>query len=68
MIQVDSKNLDAIGYDESDSILVIRFKSGAAYRYFDVPRYEFDNLMVADSKGKYANQNIYKKYREQKIA
>lgn len=68
MIQVDSSNLAAIGYDENTSTLTIQFKSGAIYEYYDVPQFEFDNLMGAESKGTHANQNIYKRYRQQKIA
>ena len=68
MIQVDSSNLAAIGYDENTSTLTIQFKSGAIYEYYDVPQFEFDNLMGAESKGTRANQNIYKRYRQQKIA
>ncbi len=68
MIQVDSSNLAAIGYEVNTSTLTIQFKSGAIYEYYDVPQFEFDNLMGAESKGTYANQNIYKRYRQNKIA
>lgn len=66
-IPVDSSNLKAVGYDSSSAVLEIEFNDGSAYQYFDVPQYEYDGLMSADSKGKYANQNIYKNYRQNKI-
>lgn len=64
---VESSNLYAIGYDPDSAILEIEFKSGSIYEYYDVPQYEYDNLMAADSKGTYAHQNIYKRYRQSKI-
>ncbi|MFW5872052.1 MAG: KTSC domain-containing protein [bacterium] len=67
MISVDSSNLDSVGYDDDSGILVIEFKKGAAYEYYDVPRYVFDELLGAESKGKYANHNIYKIYNQQRI-
>ena len=68
MISVDSSNISAIGYDEQTATMIIEFKNHSAYEYYDVPQYEFDGLMAADSKGSYANKNIYKVYRQQKIA
>ena len=67
MQYVESSNLKAIGYDDNNAILEIEFKNGSAYEYYDVPQYEYDGFMSADSKGKYANANIYKRYRQQKI-
>ena len=67
MIPVSSSNLAAIGYDPNSAVLCIEFKDGSAYEYFDVPQHEYDGLMSADSHGKYANQNIYKSYRQNKI-
>lgn len=68
IINVDSSNLESIGYDPDSAVLTIKFKNGGStYEYYDVPQYEYDALMAAESKGKYANQNIYKGYRQQKI-
>ncbi len=68
MISVESSNIAAIGYDEESATLTIQFKKGGAYEYYDVPQYEYDGLMAADSHGVYANANIYKAYRQQKIS
>lgn len=64
MIPVESSNLKAVGYNIGESKLEIEFKSGAAYEYYDVPQYVYDELMAADSLGKYADQNIYKVYKQ----
>jgi hypothetical protein len=66
MVQVQSSNLDSVGYDEKSKLLVIRFKDGNVYEYYDVPKEEFDGLMFAASKGKYAIANIYKRYKQRK--
>lgn len=67
MIAVDSSNVAAIGYDPENAVLRIQFKPANLYEYYDVPQFEYDGLMGAESKGQYGHQNIYKKYRQTKI-
>lgn len=67
MQYVESSNIKAIGYDSDSAILVIEFKDGSTYEYYDVPQYEYDGFISAESKGKYGHANIYKRYRQQKI-
>jgi hypothetical protein len=67
MVSVNSSNIAAIGYDQDTAVLTIQFIKGNVYEYYDVPSHEHDELMRADSKGTYANKNIYKRYRQQKI-
>lgn len=67
MVPVNSSNLAAIGYEPNSAVLCIKFKDGSAYEYFDVPQHEYDGLMSADSHGTYAHQNIYKRYRQNKV-
>ncbi|MBR9860960.1 KTSC domain-containing protein [bacterium] len=62
-IAVDSSNISSIGYDEESTTLEIEFHNGAVYQYFDVPFSIYDDLMGADSHGKYLAQNIKGKYR-----
>ena len=62
MIPVVSSNLEAIGYDSETQILRVMFKE-SVYDYFDVPQYEFDNLLNAESKGKYHAAHIKFSYR-----
>lgn len=58
MIFVDSSNIEAIGYDEDNQELHVRFLSGACYIYNGVPRQIFDDLMEAPSKGSFLNRQI----------
>ena len=66
-VYVESSNVQSIMYDPDNAILEIEFKkNGLIYQYYEVPQYEYDELMSAESKGKYINTNI-KKYRYQRI-
>jgi hypothetical protein len=67
IIKVDSSSLQEIRYDNDNAILEIDFKNGSTYQYRDVPRFAFDGLVSAESKGKYAAANIYKLFRQTKI-
>lgn len=61
MIPVSSSNVQAIGYDDSNQVLYVRFiKSNALYFYQGVPIAEFYGLQNAASVGSYLNQNIIK--------
>lgn len=48
---VTSKLLSHVGYDDASQVLTVRFNRGATYRYHDVPKHAFDELMAADSIG-----------------
>jgi hypothetical protein len=41
--------------------------NGSAYEYYDVPQHEWYDFKGADSKGRYAQENIYNYYRQRKI-
>jgi len=63
MINVDSSNISAVGYDAESSTLQVEFNNGATYQYFDVPERLFEGLRDADSVGKYLAVNIKGSYR-----
>lgn len=65
MTPVNSSNLSSVGYE--NGILYVRFNSGTLYCYFDVPVYVYQELMAADSHGKYFATNIRNVYRYQKL-
>jgi hypothetical protein len=65
---VDSSMITSIGYDPDNAILEIEFKSnGSRWQYYDVPQYVYDEMMCADSVGKYFHANIKGKYRESRV-
>ena len=66
-IFVQSSNLFSVGYDKDLLILQIEFRDKSVYEYYKVPQEIFISLMKAESKGKYANQNIFSNYKYQRV-
>lgn len=66
MIYVDSSNVEAVGYDETEMQLHVQFLSGSLYVYFDVPKEVFDDFMAAPSKGSFLNRVIKGVYHYEK--
>ena len=68
MVFVDSRNIEAIGYDATTMELHVRFlKSGETYVYYAVEEWRYQELMQADSKGVYLNVNIKAHYQYAKL-
>ena len=55
---VESTSIASIGYHAQLRVLEIEFRSGALYRYFAVPLPIFENLLKAESKGRYFGKTI----------
>lgn len=64
---VESSNLSSIGYDAENETLEVQFNHGGVYQYFDVPENVYEELMNADSHGRYFVQNIKDDYEFQKM-
>jgi len=62
-IAVDSSLLASAAYDADESVLQLEFRDGAIYRYFAVPSAVYHDLLAADSKGSYFNQQIRGSFR-----
>lgn len=67
MIPVKSSNLVAVGYDAKTKELRVEFKNKKIWEYEDVPKEVVDNLIGAESVGKFFNENIKGKYKETQI-
>lgn len=62
--RVKSESIRAIGYDARGERLWVEFHNRiGGYLYFDVPHDVFDELMEADSIGRYVNYHIVPYYR-----
>jgi len=55
---IDSSSLASIGYSPEQHILEAEFRRGDVYRFFMVPREVYDQLLSAESKGRYFNSFI----------
>ena len=66
-IAVDSSLVSAARYS-SDAVLELRFRSGAIYRYSNVPHLLFEELLAAESLGAYFNRRIRPRFPYEQIA
>jgi len=65
--RVESEMLEAVGYDANLQILEVIFNTGDKYRYKEVPAFEYDGLMNAESIGRYMHRNIIGHYDYERI-
>jgi hypothetical protein len=59
---VESTALAAVGYSKRLHALEIEFRDGLIYRYLEVPRVTYRELVTAESKARYYNQKVRGKY------
>lgn len=55
---VESSMIASVGYDAQAEVLEIEFPSGEVYDYHEVPQEVYEELMEADSKGRYFLHSI----------
>lgn len=69
MLRVDlqSSSLNAATFQDHSASLELEFRSGAIYRYSDVPAQVYQELLRAESKGRYFNQHIRNRFSYTKI-
>ena len=66
--QVNSSNIQSIGYDTPSGTLEVEFTSGDIYQYYNVPEHLYGQLIHASSLGGFLNDNIVKyHYRYRKM-
>lgn len=59
---VDSSMLKSVGFDEKKKILEVEFNHGGIYEYYNVEKKTFDDLVNADSLGRYFINSIKDDY------
>lgn len=64
---VNSEMMISLGYEDSTSTLEIEFKRGEVWQYYDVPESVFQEMKVAESKGRFWHLNIKGQYRENRV-
>ncbi len=65
---VNSSSLAAIGYDTAAKTLVLEFRTGGTYAYFDVPPSRHRALLKASSMGEHFMHSIRDRYPYVKLA
>ncbi len=64
--EVVSSNIKGVGYLGED--LIVEYKSGVQYKYKNVPEQVYNDLMSAESKGKYMNANVKGKFEFERLS
>lgn len=59
---VSSSTILSIGYDSGSETLEIEFRETGVYQYLNVPQFIWEQLMSADSVGKFFNAEIKNAY------
>lgn len=67
LVPVESSNIDAVGYDPSTQVLLVRFKGNTLYGYSDVPAWVHTQFVKAESKGQYFAKNVKNKFKFSKL-
>lgn len=67
MQAVESSLIDKVGYDAETKVLAIQMNNSSdTYYYQAVPESIFENLLAADSKGRYYVKNIKGKFKTER--
>lgn len=66
-VPVESKMLAAVAYNHDWQHLYLKFRSGDIYCYREVRLEQYEELLGADSKGKYVRERILNSYPYQRI-
>lgn len=66
-IPVISSNVAEVGYDPATMTLEVAFHSGSVYQYFDVPELLYQEMLHAESVGRFLHEQIKNSYRYAKI-
>lgn len=64
LIKVKSSNVVSVGYE--NNTLYVQYKSGM-YSYSNVDKTVYENLLKAESKGKFMNSEVKNKYSYKKL-
>jgi len=64
----ESKLLAAAAYDAEKHTLYLRFRSGDVYRYFEFPDEQYQDLLDAESRGRYFLIHIRNQFRYERLS
>jgi len=67
-IPVKSKSVASVGYDSRERILEVEYHGGKIYDYLQVPPLIYEELMAAQSKGRFVTYVVKQLYGSRPIA
>jgi len=66
-VTINSSNLKSASFNTENEYLTVTFNNGSIYEYNKVPWSKFTKFRLAESQGKYFNENIARSYKFKKI-
>jgi len=66
-VTINSSNLKSASFNTENEDLTVTFNNGSIYEYNKVPWSKFTKFRLAESQGKYFNENIARSYKFKKI-
>ncbi len=63
----ESSNIAGFDYIKETHVLIVEFKNGGRYNYYDVPETVFEGMKGASSKGQFLAQNVKSIYRYARV-
>ncbi len=63
----ESSTIAGFDYVKERQVLIVEFKNGARYNYYDVPEITFERMKAASSKGQFLAQNVKGVYRYARV-
>jgi hypothetical protein len=66
-IIINSSNLKSASFNTESEDLTVVFNNGSIYEYEKVPWTKFTKFRLAESQGKYFNENIAKTHKYKKV-
>ncbi len=66
-VTIQSSNLSSAIFNTETEDLIVSFNNGAIYEYNKVPWEKFTKFRLAESQGKFFNENIARKYTYKKL-
>jgi len=63
----DSSNIAGFDYIKETQVLIVEFKNGGRYNYYDVPEGVFEGMKAASSYGQFLAQNVKGHYRYARV-
>lgn len=64
---VSSSAISSVGYDRKSRTLELEFSSGGVYDYHEVPPRVYEELMSAESKGRFVSERIRGQYPSERV-
>lgn len=58
----ESSSIARFCYKEREQVLIVEFKHGGVYNYYDVPQRVFEQIILAPSKGRFFLEHIREEY------